>query len=141
MMQLRYLLDTNILSALIKQPQGALAQHLARHDDDSYCTSIIVASELRYGAQRKGSERLTQQVEAVLNSIDVLPLEAPTDRHYGEIRAALESMGQPIGHNGLLIAAQARALGLIVVTENIREFSRVPGLLVESWVEPEHSPD
>ena len=141
MVQPRYLLDTNILSALIKQPQGTLAQRLATHAESSYCTSIIVACELRYGAQRKGSERLTQQVEAVLNSIDVLPLEAPTDRHYGEIRAALENVGQPIGHNDLLIAAQARALGLVVVTENMREFSRVPGLLVENWAESGRSPD
>ncbi len=132
----RYLLDTNVLSALIKQPQGPLAQRLATCAEGSYCTSIIVASELRYGAQRKGSARLTAYVEAVLDSLEVVPLEAPTDRHYAEIRTFLESTGQPIGQNDLLIAAQARALGLVVVTGNTREFLRVPDLNVENWDAP-----
>ena len=94
---------------------------------------MIVAAELRYGAERRGSERLTRQLEAVLSAIDVLPLEEPADRHYGEIRNDLERVGRPIGHNELLIAAHARALGATLVTNNIGEFRRVPSLAVEDW--------
>lgn len=138
---LRYLLDTNILSAIIKQPAGTLAQKIAAMDENTYCTSIVVASELRYGAYRKGSAKLTAQVETVLAGFYILPLEVPVDRHYGSIRAELARIGQPIGHNDLFIAAHARALGLTLVTGNHGEFSRVPGLAVENWLaSPPESP-
>ena len=134
MATLQYLLDTDIVSALVKKPAGPLADRFARLDPDSFCTSIVVAAELRYGACRKDSAKLTQQVEAVLEGIDILPIETPVDRHYGEIRAALARIGQPIGQNDLFIAAHARALDLILVTGNVGEFSRVPGLRVENWL-------
>jgi len=104
-------------------------------DGQIFCTSIVVASELRYGAYRKGSAKLTTQVETVLAGVDILPLEEPVDHHYGNIRAELARIGQPIGHNDLFIAAHARALGLTLVTGNFGEFSRVPGLSVENWLE------
>ena len=132
---LRYLLDTNILSAIVKQPAGLLAQKIAALSRETFCTSIVVASELRYGTYRKGSAKLTVQVEKVLAGVDILPLEEPVDHHYGSIRAELERIGQPIGHNDLFIAAHARALGLTLVTANLGEFSRVPGLSVENWLE------
>jgi tRNA(fMet)-specific endonuclease VapC len=129
-----YMLDTNIVSAVIRQPQSELAGHLARMPRDTFGISLIVAAELHYGALRKSSARLTRQVEAVLEGIDVLPLEEPVDRHYGEIRNELARQGHPIGHNDLLIAAHARALKLILVSDNLGEFSRVPGLTVENWL-------
>lgn len=95
--------------------------------------SVIVAAELRYGAERRGSARLTNQLEAVLAAIETLPLAEPADRHYGVIRSVLERVGRPIGHNDLLIAAHARALGATLVTDNVGEFSRVPNLAVENW--------
>ena len=95
--------------------------------------SVIVAAELRYGAERRGSARLTSQLEAVLTAIEILPLAEPADRHYGAIRSALERVGRPIGHNDLLIAAHARALGTTLVTDNVGEFGRVPDLAVENW--------
>ncbi len=98
------------------------------------CTSIIVAAELRYGAAKKSSARLTRQLNAVLGALDVLPFEAPADAAYGLIRARLERSGRPIGGNGLLIAAQALALGCTIVTDNIAEFSRIDGLLCENWL-------
>lgn len=98
------------------------------------CTSIIVACEIRFGIVRNGDTALTRQMERVLNAIEILPLEPPVDEHYADIRAALERAGTPIGPNDLLIAAQARALGLTLVTGNWREFSRVPGLSVENWL-------
>ena len=131
---MRYLLDTNILSDLVRQPQGQVAMRIQAVGDDRLCTSIIVAAELRYGALKKGSARLSAQVETVLGALDVLPLEAPTDVFYASTRAKLELSGTPIGGNDLLIAAQALALGCTVVTDNEREFRRVPGLLVENWL-------
>lgn len=134
MSSLRYMLDTNIVSALVKQPAGPLAQRLAGMPGDAFGISVVVAAELRYGVQRKGSPALAQRVEAMLEGVEVLPMEEPVDAHYGEIRAALERAGIPIGHNDLFIAAHARALGATLVTANIREFERVPGLQVENWL-------
>ena len=133
--RLRYLLDTNTISALAKRPDGPAARRYLKVDEYSVCTSVIVACELRFGVVRKGDTHLSRQIEIVLSPILVLPLEPPVDAHYADIRAALERAGTPIGPNDLLIAAQARALGLTLVTGNIREFSRVPGLVVENWLE------
>ena len=129
----RYLLDTNIVSDLVHEPQGAIARRIARVGENAVCTSIVVACELRYGAAKKGSPRLSAQVESILEALAVLPLEPGADRHYGEIRSHLERSGRPIGGNDLLIAAHARAAGLRLITRNAGEFTRVPGLAVTSW--------
>ncbi len=133
----RYLFDTNILSALVKQPTSPLARRMAAMDRDHFCTSVVVACELRYGVHKTGSPRLAAKVDQLLSGVEVLPLDVQVDLHYAEVRVALEKMGQPIGHNDLLIAAHARALGLTLVTDNLREFSRVPGLAVENWLAPD----
>lgn len=130
---MRFLLDTNVVSHIVRRPHSALARRIASLRQDSFAVSIIVAAELRYGAERKGSRRLARQLEAVLSAIQVLPLDVPADQHYGAIRTELESAGQPIGQNDLLIAAHARALGATLVTNNLREFHRIPGLDVEDW--------
>lgn len=130
----RYLLDTNIVSDLIRHPQGRIARKIARIGEDAVCTSIIAACELRYGAARKGSARLSEQLEAVLATLDILPFEADADRHYGTLRAHLERSGQIIGPHDLLIAAQALAVGLTLVTDNLNEFKRVPSLKVRNWL-------
>lgn len=132
---MRYLLDTNILSDLIRNPAGRAAETIRRVGEEAVCTSIVVAGELRYGAVKKGSATLTQRVEMLLGELPILPLDVPADAAYGEIRTELEGAGQPIGGNDLLIAAQARALGLTLVTANEREFRRVPGLSVENWLD------
>ena len=93
-----------------------------------------MAAELRYGATKKDSLRLTAQLEAVLGALEVLALEPPVDAVYGVIRAGLERVGRPIGASDLLIAAHALALGLTVVTDNEREFSRIDGLRIENWL-------
>lgn len=134
-MPARYLLDTNIVSNLIRQPQGPIAGKIIRVGEARICTSIIVAAELRYGAVRSGSAKLSRQVEAVLEALDILPFEADADRHYAAIRHALEHKGVVIGANDLLIAAHARAVEAVCVTANMAEFRRVPGLRVENWLE------
>jgi tRNA(fMet)-specific endonuclease VapC len=95
---------------------------------------MIVAAELRYGAAKKNSLRLTQQLEAILAAMEVLPLESPVDAIYGELRSRLERAGESIGANDLLIAAQALALGHTLVTDNEREFSRIGDLRCENWL-------
>ena len=130
----RYMLDTNILSDLIKIPQGRVARRIAKVGETSVCTSIIVAAELRYGCAKSGSARLRKAVEDLLGEIDVLPFEAPADADYGAIRASLESAGTPIGGNDLLIAAHAKALGATIVTANREEFRRVRDVKVENWM-------
>jgi tRNA(fMet)-specific endonuclease VapC len=130
----RYLLDTNILSDLIRNPQGKAARRIAKAGEDNICTSIIVAAELRYGCEKSGSTKLRKAVEDMLGEIAVLPFEAPADADYGAIRARLEAAGTPIGGNDLLIAAHARALGAIIVTANVQEFRRVGGVKVENWL-------
>lgn len=133
-MATRFLLDTNILSDLIRHPHGPVAQRLAEVPGALVCTSIVVACELRYGAAKRAATALTQRVEALLDCIPVLPLDAEADRHYAEIRTVLERAGQCIGGNDLLIAAHGRALAATLVTHNSREFARVPGLSLADWL-------
>ena len=130
----RYLLDTNILSDLVRNPQGAIAKRVATAGEESICTSIIVAAELRFGATKSGSPNLSNRVDLILSAIEILPLKTPTDREYGKLRHYLASKGTPIGPNDLFIAAHALALDLTLVTANSSEFSRVPGLNIDNWL-------
>ena len=131
-MSLRYLLDTNILSDLIRNPQGAVAEKIAASGEATICTSLVVAAELRFGARKSGSRPLTERVDLILSALHVEPLEPPVDRHYAKIRHHLARKGTPIGPNDLLIAAHALSLDLTVVTANEKEFVRVPGLKTEN---------
>jgi tRNA(fMet)-specific endonuclease VapC len=129
-----YLLDTNILSHLVRQPQGPVADHIADVGEAYVLTSVVVACELRYGAARRGSRKLTRQVEAVLSAMTIKPLESDVERVYASIRVALERKGTPIGAHDMLIAAHARTIDAVCVTDNVAEFKRVPALKVENWV-------
>ena len=131
---MQYMLDTNIVSEMIRNPAGRAAQR-ARAAEDQVCVSVIVAAELRYGCAMKGSRRLLRRVEEFLAEVPVLPFAVPADSEYGGIRAEQEAAGRPIGSNDLLIAAHARVLAATVVTANAGEFRRVPGLSVENWLE------
>ncbi len=129
-----FLLDTNIVSDLVRNPGGRAAARLAAVGDGDIATSVIVAGELRYGCLRKGSSRLTERVEALLREIEILSLKPEVSAHYGDIRRSLEARGTPIGQNDLWIAAQARSLDAALVTDNEEEFRRVEGLRVENWL-------
>ena len=131
---MRYLLDTNIVSDLVRHPRGKISDRISVVGEADVCTSIIVAAELRYGSAKKNSSQLAAQLNTILGAIEVLALEAPVDAIYGMIRAALERIGQPIGGNDMLLAAQALALDLILVTDNERELSRIDGLRIENWL-------
>ena len=131
---MKYLLDTNILSDLVRNPQGGVAAQIAKAGEDSVCTNIIVAAELRYGAAKSSSTKLAERINLILSALEILPLETPADRQYAAIRHHLARQGTPIGPNDLLIAAHALSNNLTVVTANVGEFSRVPGLKVENWL-------
>lgn len=131
----RYLLDTNLLSELIRKP-ATLEAKIAEVGEANICTSIVNACELRFGAEKKGSELLSERVDRLLGTIEVLPLDSNVDRTYARIRTDLESKGQPIGGNDYLIAAHAVEQDCVLVTQNEREFRRVPDLITENWLSP-----
>lgn len=134
MSSLHYLLDTNIVSNIVRHPHGPAAQRLMAVGFECVGISIIVACEIRFGLIKRPQLRLAQHLEQLLGRLALLNLEPPVQEHYADIRNTLESAGTPIGPNDLLIAAHARALGLTLVTDNLGEFSRVPGLVVENWL-------
>ena len=129
-----YMLDTNVVSDALRNPQGLVAMRIRQIADDDISVSIIVASELRFGAKKRGSDKITALVEGFLARTQVLPLESDADSHYASIRVALENAGTPISANDMLIAAQALCHNLVVVTANDTEFSRIRDLEVENWL-------
>ena len=131
---MRYLLDTNIISDLIRNPRGRVSERLGEIPNDEIATSVVVSAELRYGVARRRSRSLERKVEDALSAFAVLPLEHPADLFYSKVRSALEAAGTPIGNNDMLIAAHALALDCTLVTDNVREFSRIDGLAVENWL-------
>lgn len=135
MTDFRYMLDTNVISEMVRNPEGAVAGRATALPAEALCTSAIVVSELRYGLKKKGAVSLARRVEAVLDEIAILPYDTPVSFAYAQTRDALEKRGQPIGYTDLFIAAHALSLDLTLVTANLREFSRVDGLKVENWLE------
>ena len=132
-----WLLDTNILSAIIKNPTGMAAMKamaIARAQPGQLVTSVVVECELAFGAQRVGSTALVQKISQLLQLIAPQPFGRDSVAHYANIRTQLEKSGTPIGPNDTFIAAHALALGATLVTDNEAEFLRVPGLQVENWL-------
>lgn len=132
---LRYLLDTNIVIYVLKRrPVEVLS--VFNQNASRMAISAITLSELYHGAEKssKVGENLAA-IEDFCSRLDVLPYSSKAAQHYGAIRAGLEKLGQPIGVNDLHIAAHARSEGLIMVTNNVGEFARVPALEVENWVD------
>ena len=129
-----FLLDTNILSDLVRNPGGRVAEEISKVGESAIGTSIIVAAELRFGAVKSGSKRLAAQLEAILSRLSIFPFDAPADEQYGQLRHDLQKVGQVIGANDMLIAAHALALGRTLVTDNLREFRRVRSLSVANWL-------
>jgi len=131
---MRYMLDTNIVSDLVKNPRGKAGAQLRSLAPGLVCTTIIVAGELRYGVAKKASATLRGRVQQLLDAIPILPLNAACADAYGTLRAELENQGISIGANDLWIAAHALAADRVLVTHNVKEFSRVPGLQLQDWL-------
>ncbi len=133
-MAVRYLLDTNICIYIAKHNPPAVRARFERHTADELAMSVVTLGELRHGAEKsQAREKALGTLNRLEASIQVAPLGETAGQHYGQIRAALERSGTPIGNNDLWIAAHARAEGWILVTNNEREFNRVEGLQVENW--------
>lgn len=132
-----YLLDTNTVSYFLRDHSPALSSRLLGMAPDALAISVITAGELRFGVKKLGpgqrATTLSQRLEQILESFATLPLPPEADAHYASARAHLEAKGTPIGGNDLWIAAHALAGDMTVITNNLREFQRVPGLRVEDW--------
>jgi len=131
------MLDTNAVSDLMYDPMGPVGQRMALIGTGGVCVSLIAVAELRFGVSKSGSARLAGRLAEVLEGVPIMAWDEPADRAYGDIRTHLERAGTPIGANDLFIAAHALALDCVLVTDNDREFSRVPGLRVENWLRAE----
>ena len=135
-MALRYLLDTNICIYAVSGRHPKIAQRLDRLSAGRVGIPVIVLGELLFGIAKSARvEDARRRLDALLQVAWVQALPDEAAGHYGDIRSELERAGTPIGGNDLWIAAHARAAGAILVSNNIREFSRVPGLKLENWVE------
>lgn len=128
------MLDTNTVSEVMRRPDGPAGTRF-KASRERLAVSVLVAAELRFGAFKRQSDQLARRVESILGVLPVLAFDVPSDRAYARIRAEMEVRGTPIGGNDLLIAAHALALDLTLVTANLGEFSRVPNLRLENWLD------
>jgi tRNA(fMet)-specific endonuclease VapC len=135
---MKYMLDTNIVSYLLRGQFASLEQRILNTEYDQVCISVITAGELAYGFARATPSRrmvsMQAKLTALLQAIQTRPLPDGAGGQYGQIRSILEKKGTPIGGNDLWLAAHALEEDLVLVTNNIREFERVKGLKLENWV-------
>ncbi len=132
---MRYMLDTNILIAMSNERPG-LADKLARHAASAILLSSVVVAEIEYGIAKSKRQEHNQCVfDALLSGFTVVMFDKAAAQRYGPIRAELEQQGRLIGPYDMMIAARALALDAVLVTDNAGEFSRVPGLVIENWLE------
>lgn len=134
-----YMLDTDTSSYVMKRSNDAVVKKLRRTAVNAVCISAITKSELLYGVEispRRAKDQIA--LEEYLRYVEVLDYPDEAASHYAKIRARLKTSGAMIGPNDLLIAAHARSLGLTLVTNNTREFSRVDGLKIQNWANPIH---
>lgn len=132
---MKFMLDTNIIAYAKNNRPESVLQRFMEHRPEDMCISAITMAELEFGickSSKPAQNRLALMM--FLSEIQVVPFDGKAAQEYGLIRAELTARGSPIGANDLLIAAHARSLGLTLITNNGREFERVPGLTVENWV-------
>jgi tRNA(fMet)-specific endonuclease VapC len=131
---LKYMLDTNILIYTIKNRPEAAREAFKKHQDQ-ICISAVTWGELVYGAERSSqTERNLGDIEGLAARVEIAAFDDQAAIHFGQLRAELYKAGKPIGPYDMMIAGHARSLGLILVTNNVGEFERVPGLRLENWV-------
>ena len=131
---LKYMLDTNIVIYTIKNRPTQVKEAFKQHQDQM-CISSVTWGELIYGAERSSKpQRNLSDIEQMAARLEIAPFEAQAAAHFGQLRAELYRTGKPIGPYDMMIAGHARSMGLILVSNNLNEFERVPGLRVENWV-------
>jgi len=130
-----YMLDTNICIYLIKKRPLGLLEKFKSIRKNSLCISVVTYAELTYGVERSSSKKMNQRiVTGFISYLDVLPWDMDAADHYGKLRSSLEKKGTPIGNMDMLIASHALSEKCVLVSNNFREFKRVPGLKYENWV-------
>ena len=129
-----WMLDTDTCSYILRERPSQVLERLDKVARDDVVLSTIVCAELRYGAARLKSKKLAATIEAWLGLFTILPWDDAASKAYARIRAGLEAGGKPIGNLDMLIAAHAVATGAVLVSNNTRHFSQVPGLRIENWI-------
>jgi len=127
-----YILDTDTVSLLVRK-NPSLIKNIIKHEDDEICISAITYAELRYGLEKKSSERLFNEVNALLGKLSIIDFDSSQSELYGKIRLKLEKSGTPLDNMDMLIAAAALSAGAILVSHNVKHFSRIQGLKIEDW--------
>ena len=131
-----YLLDTNICIYVMKNKPEKVSKRMKEHNPDELCISTITLAELKHGVNKSASKEKNESIlEDFLEVIEILPFDVSAAEEYGKICAHLQKQGTPIGTMDMLIAAHALSKSLTIVTNNVREFERVPGLVIENWSE------
>ena len=129
---MRYMLDTDTVSLLVRENPSVI-KNLLGHEKDEICISVITYAELCFGLEKKGSERLFNEVSAILGKLSILDFNCSQSEIYGKIRLKLEKSGMPLGDMDMLIAAAALSAGAILVSHNLRHFGKIEGIKVEDW--------
>lgn len=133
---MRYMLDTNICIYAIKHRPPQVLERLKEHEPSEICISAITYAELVHGVEKSAAvEKNRLALTLLLSNIEIIDFDSNAADEYGNIRAALEKAGTPIGPLDMMIAGHARSLSYTVVTNNVREFERVSGLRIENWAE------
>ena len=131
---IKYMLDTNIVIYTIKNRPTQVREAFKKHDSQM-CISSVTYGELIYGAERSSQpERNLADIEGLAARVNIMPFDHHAAEHFGQLRAELYQIGKPIGPYDMMIAGHARAYGLILVSNNLKEFERIPGLRLENWV-------
>ena len=131
----RYMLDTDMCSYIIKEHPESVRQRLQKLAMEQLCVSVVTYAELIYGVERSSSKRVNRPiVEDFVRHLDVMDWDTDAADQYGVIRAELEAAGTPIGAMDMMIAAHAKSIKAVLVTNNQKHFARIKGLKVEKWV-------
>jgi len=126
------MLDTDTVSLMVRKNPSVI-KNIIKHEDDEICISAISYAELRFGLEKKGSERLFNEVGDILGKLSIIDFNSSQSEHYGKIRLKLEKAGTPLGDMDMLIAAAALSTGAILVSHNVKHFSKIEGIKVEDW--------
>ena len=127
-----YLLDTDTVSHIVRNHPPVI-KNLIQHEDDEICISAVTNAELFYGLEKKKSERLFIEVRSIIGKCSIIDFDEPQSEIYGKIRVELEKSGSPLGDMDMLIASAALSIEAILVTHNIKHFSKIRGIRVEDW--------
>jgi len=132
----KYMLDTDICIFITRKSEPSLLERIESVPLEQQCISVVTLAELLYGVQVSSKKKANQEVvDLFAQHIEVLEWTPDAAKHYAEIRADLKKKGQQLGSNDLLIAAHARSIGAVIVTNNVKDFGRVKGLKLENWMQ------